>query len=91
MKKSRNSALTENLIERLANLEHERWAHWQKYMHSKCEKKVDGSLVIPSDLVAKWERQISTSYFDLSEREKESDREQVNKYLPIILDTLSKK
>jgi hypothetical protein len=38
--------------------------------------------------VQKWEKQIATSYVDLSESEKESDREQVRKYLPLITKAL---
>ena len=77
------------VIEKLADIEHERWAHWQSYMHGKCQPRSDGSLVIPPDLVSQWERQISTSYGELSEQEKESDREQVRKYLPTIAAALS--
>lgn len=81
----------DDIIEDLADIEHERWAHWQRYMHDKCEHRLDGSLVIPSDLVAQWERQIATNYCDLTEQERESDREQVRKYIPTILDALSDK
>lgn len=90
--KDRNetAARLNGIIDELANLEHERWAHWQQYMHSKCEKRPDGSLMIPQDLVAQWERQIATEYWALTEKEKESDREQVRKYLPIITEALSK-
>jgi hypothetical protein len=77
------------VTERLAAVEHERWAHWQRYIHSKCERESDGSLVIPPELVAQWERQITTPYADLSESEKESDRDQVHRYLPIIIEMLS--
>lgn len=73
------------VLEELADIEHQRWAHWQKYMHSKGTKNPDGSLVIPSDLVALWESQIITSYSDLTEKEKQSDREQVLKYLPTVI------
>lgn len=79
----------ESALEELAHIEHERWSHWQRYMHSKCTKAPDGSLVIPPDLVEKWEKQISTSYYDLSEKEKDSDREQVRKYLPTIVRVVS--
>ena len=41
-------------------------------------------LIIPSKLVAQWERQIATDYADLSEKEKESDRDQVRRYWPLI-------
>ena len=53
-------------------------------MHEKCIQNLDGSLTIPPELVAKWEKQMETHYSQLSEVEKESDREQVYKYLPFI-------
>ena len=73
-----------NLREELAAIEHERWSHWQIYLHGKCEINDDGSLTIPKDLVEQWERQSRTDFKDLEEKEKESDREQVDKYLPIL-------
>lgn len=79
----------EEIIDDLADIEHERWSHWQHYMHGKCERSQDGSLTIPPDLVAQWERQIATPYQKLSEEEKESDREQVRKYFPTIVNALS--
>jgi len=72
------------LIEKLADVEHERWAHWQRYLHSKCVRASDGSLTIPPELVLRWELQIDTPYSELSEEEKESDRDQVRRYLSII-------
>lgn len=77
---------TKALIETLSALEHDRWAHWQNYLHSKCKENDDGSLTIPKELVEKWNAQIQTSYSDLTEKEKESDREQVMKYLHYILE-----
>jgi hypothetical protein len=78
------------LVELLAAIEHQRWAHWQQYQHSKCagDSEGTGALVIPSELVRQWEHQIATPYQDLSEAEKESDREQVRRYLPLIRDEL---
>ncbi|MET4257382.1 hypothetical protein ABIC09_002318 [Bradyrhizobium sp. S3.12.5] len=81
----------EGLLERLAYIEHDRWAHWQRYMHAKAQKLPNGALVVPPELVAQWERQLMTPYDQLSEKEKESDREQVRKYLPVIAEALSKK
>jgi hypothetical protein len=83
-----NQKFTDELTEKLAGIEHERWSHWQRYVHGKCERKPDGSLVIPSELVAQWERQIETPYANLSESEKESDRDQVRRYLAIVLKAL---
>ncbi len=74
----------ESLIESLAAMEHDRWSHWQRYMHAQCRSNDDGSLSIPSELVARWTKQMSTPYASLSEDEKESDREQVRRYMPII-------
>jgi len=79
----------EEFIEKGASLEHERWAGWQKYLHSLCTKNKDGSLTIPVERVVRWERQIKTSYRNLSEQEKEYDRIEVRKYLPFIRSLLS--
>ena len=78
-----------SLIEQLAAVEHERWSHWQRYVHSKGVRQPDGSLLLPPDLVSRWERQLNTKYTELDEEEKASDREQVEKYLPIIASALS--
>jgi len=98
------------LREELADIEHQRWSDWQKYVHSKCfiaEHNENGlvcwcnpkiemmenannvvvhnnCLIIPEWAVDQWQRQIKTSYKDLSEKEKESDREQVKRYLPLL-------
>ena len=72
------------LIEDLAAIEHERWTHWQANVHARGERQADGSLVVPADLVARWDRQIATAYADLTESEKDMDREQVRGYLPLI-------
>ena len=79
----------EQTIERLASIEHERWAHWQRYVHDHCERQEDGALVIPAELAARWEAQINTPYADLSEAERKSDREQVHRYLPAVIDVLT--
>lgn len=76
-------------IDTLADIEHERWAHWQKYMHDKGVRQPDGSLLIPAKLVSQWDRQIETPFSALSDDEKDSDREQVRKYLPAVVDALS--
>jgi hypothetical protein len=78
-----------NTVEQLAAVEHERWAHWQQYVHDQCERQDDGSLVIPAELAARGQSQIETPYTELSEREKDSDREQVRRYLPVVLEALT--
>lgn len=76
-------------IDRLAAVEHDRWAHWQQYLHDQCERRDDGSLVIPAELVSRWEEQIRTPYMDLTPKEQESDREQVHRYLPTVIEILT--
>ena len=73
------------LIEKLAAIEHERWADWQKYMHSRGTITPDGCfLAISLAQIKAWERQINTPYSELSEKEKESDRRQVRRYWNLI-------
>ena len=72
------------LYEKLAEIEHTRWADWQRYMHSLCTRNPDGSLTIPAESVERWERQIATPYAELSEVEKKSDRDQVDRYWPLL-------
>lgn len=81
------------LIEKGANLEHDRWARWQKYMFSKMteEEKFEegkhfktGNYVLNKELVDRWFRQIDTPYSELSELEKESDRKETRNYLPLV-------
>lgn len=84
MKPEISNILREELLEELSALEHERWSHWQKYLHSKCKLNRDGSLTIPADLVAHWEKQMATPYAALSREEQNSDREQVTGVFMII-------
>lgn len=70
----------------LASIEHERWSHWQRYQHGKCRLDDDepGALIIPAALVSQWERQAAAQFYELTEKERESDREQVDRYLPLL-------
>jgi hypothetical protein len=88
MKPDQIAQTLNDILETLAAVEHERWSHWQRYMHGKGLSQPDGSLMIPADLVRRWQKQIDTPYAKLSEQEKESDREQVRKYLPLIVRAL---
>lgn len=77
--------MKEEIVEILADVEHDRWASWQAYLFSKCSEcagikcindDYKGHLVIPRWAVERWRRQIATKYVDLSEDEKESDRKE---------------
>lgn len=88
-----NDKYLAELRERLAAIEHERWASWQKYVHGVCldnGPELGGNLIIPDWAVENWTRQINTKYADLSEEEKQSDREQVDRYWPLIATALAK-
>lgn len=68
-------------LEELASLEHDQWAGWMRHLFSKCYQGTGGSLIIPPHLVARWQRQMKTSYADLPPEEKESDRVEARKVL----------
>ena len=57
--------VTSDIIERLAAHEHEQWAHWTRYMLDN----------LTEENIARWRQQIEMDYQDLSESEKESDRQ----------------
>lgn len=78
----------QDVLDRLAEIEHERWAHWQRFVHDSCHEQEDGSLVIPVEMVRRWERQIATPYSELTEAERDSDIEQVRRYLPVVIGAL---
>ena len=71
--------------EELAEVQHEIWSHWMKYLFSQCVRADDG-WTIPSEKVTRWVRQINTPYSELSEKEKGSDREQADKILAVLGD-----
>ncbi|MDJ0707838.1 MAG: hypothetical protein QNJ46_31570 [Leptolyngbyaceae cyanobacterium MO_188.B28] len=63
-----------DLREQLADLEHQQWAHWTRYMLNN----------LTPENIERWRRQIDTPYADLSEAEKASDRRWADKVLTII-------
>ena len=81
---TRDNKSTEQLREELSHWQHEIWSHWMKYQFSSCIRNADGSMTIPKEKVDRWEHQIDTPYNELSNSEKERDREQVDKFIHII-------
>jgi hypothetical protein len=65
---------TTPLRERLAALEHEQWAHSTGYLLDH----------LTPENVERWRRQINTPYEQLSEPEKQSDREWADRVLELI-------
>jgi len=70
-------------FETLAALEHDQWCHWMTWMLS-VEENGDGSITIPASLVERWKHQMNTPYEELTEREKDSDREWVYKIYAVM-------
>jgi hypothetical protein len=69
------------LRERFAKIAHDAWVGWMEYLFSKCTFNDDGSATIPKELVDWWKSEIETSYENLNEAQKESDRKEADKYL----------
>jgi hypothetical protein len=76
------------LREQLASLQHEIWAHWMQYLFSVSIHNPDGSITIPHDKVARWKRQASTPYESLPQGENESDKEQADKILALLEESI---
>ena len=72
------------IVEQCSAIAHEVWSGWMEYMFDKCTEVGDGNYEIPAQLVERWQRQMKTPYQDLSDKEKESDREEANKYIEVL-------
>jgi hypothetical protein len=72
------------LREKLAEIQHKIWAHWMTHLFSVSTLNEDGSCTIPQGKVKRWKRQVQTPYSELSEAEKESDREQADKIIAAL-------
>ncbi len=84
MKISMKRLKAEDVREELAKLAHEQWSNWMKYLFDKSKKESDGTVTIPKWAVDRWERQVNTEYSELSESEKESDRNEANKFMEVM-------
>jgi hypothetical protein len=49
-------------MEAAADLAHEIWCDWTRYMFSKCSENADGSVTIPKEFVETWLRQMAAPY-----------------------------
>ena len=72
--------------EKLAELCHEQWSGWMRYLFSFTSAPLGGAFVISASLVKRWKRQMSTPYSELSEEEKDSDRKEADRVLKILED-----
>lgn len=69
--------------EKLAELAHEQWSGWMKYLFKQCTHP-HGLCVIPDWAEEGWQRQMNTAYHDLSQEEKDSDRTEADKFLAVL-------
>lgn len=70
--------------EMLAELAHAQWSGWMEYLFSKMIVNEDGTRTMPLWAVERWQRQMKTSYNELSFDEKESDRKEADKFLAVL-------
>lgn len=70
--------------EKLAELCHEQWSGWMRYMFFKGKLNEDGSWTMPKEFVERWTRQMNTPYAELSESEQDSDRKEADKFLRLV-------
>ncbi len=80
--------------EELADLEHEQWAHWTRYMLDEIRGTLGHNTTWRNSAMAelfegvacvqRWRRQIETPYSSLADKEKDSDREWADRVLDII-------
>lgn len=75
--------------ELLAQYAHTAWSEWTVYQFSKCKLNDDGSMTIPTSLVERWSRQMNTEYVNLPENEKESDRQEADRYWKAVVECLA--
>jgi hypothetical protein len=74
-----------DLRERLAAYAHDAaWSRWMRHLFSVSKSNPDGSVTIPADKVERWKRQMETTYADLPEQERESDRSQADRILATL-------
>lgn len=72
------------LRQKLAAIEHQRWADWQKWLHGRMQDKGTHYGLERSDY-DHWQRQINTPYEELNDIEKLSDLQQVDRYWDLLL------
>jgi hypothetical protein len=99
IKKDSVDKTLEEFIEEGADVAHQIWSHWQTHLHGLC---IDTTIIppetaniqyqakcFPAKFYDRWEKQIKTPYSELSEKEKESDREQSRKYKNLLIKAIT--
>ncbi len=76
-------ALAPDLREQLAELCHSQWSGWMRHLFCRAVV-VDGYATILVEDVQRWQRQMMSSYDQLTEAEKDSDRAEADRILEIL-------
>ena len=63
-------------ISLIADVQHEIWSHWMRYVFDLFREKRDGSITIGAEKVLQWKRQAETRYKDLSWNEQQGGVDQ---------------
>lgn len=74
------------MLDEIADLQHEIWSHWMRYLFEVSLQNEDGTVTIPADKVKRWKRQMRIKYSDLSDNEQKSDLEQAQKVMNLLSD-----
>lgn len=83
------TAAYEHLREDLAALEHNQWALWTRYMLAALQPLMmpvpcDDTSALAMRRLEGWQRQVDTPYAELSEDEKDKDREWADRVLHLL-------
>lgn len=81
-----NQDINKDDLEKKAAQAHQIWAHWMNYFFGQYLASAIVGLecavfVVPMQDYSRWYKQVSTRYEDLTEKEKDSDREIAKQYL----------
>ncbi len=76
--------MSSDLREKLAELCHEQWSGWMDYLFLQGTFHADGSFTIKKSAADRWMRQKTTYYYHLTEKEKDSDRKEADKFIEIL-------
>ncbi len=72
------------LREALADLSHEQWSGWIRYLFEKSTRNADGTVTLPAWAVERWQRQMTTPYAALTPQEQTSDLVEADRMLAVI-------
>ena len=76
--------------EQLAYYAHDAWSGWMKYMFKKMKINDDGTATMPKWAVDRWTFQMKKTYNELSDDMKESDRQEADRMITIIVEEAKK-